>query len=46
MQKRAAVLAGSSTSTLDQPRREQALDDAHRLDQPRALAVAERDEQR
>ena len=46
MQKRAAAAGGVLDVDVDQPRGEQPLDDPHRLDEPRALALAERDEQR
>ena len=46
MQNRAAVLVGSSTLDLDHARREQPLDDAHRLDEPLALGVAQRGQER
>ena len=46
MQKRAAALGGVLDVDGDQPRSQQALDDPHRLDEPRALVLAQRDEQR
>ena len=46
MQKRAAALGGVLDVDGDQPRGEQTLDDPHRLDEPRALVLAQRDEQR